>query len=243
MNLLSIDWDYFFPNISEYDWQMNENKFIYYELIWHIRWSTHNIKGTKIAKDAFHINNNLLNDFWEKVLEQSFPIILYCTDAHTDIKRVFQEFPHETFNVWNFDQHHDLGYSGNDPNLLDCGNWADYFKDKIDTYNLVYPSWRLKKGEDIDFDPAIKVHYKIPSALPKFDVIFICRSSPFTPPWNDKQWLNFIHYFKSYPHIWRIKRSAPYVMKERPFNLDEAKAYEQQCLDLMNGLKSNEERK
>lgn len=235
MNLLSIDWDYFFPNISEYDWQMNEKMFLYYEFIWHIRWSNHNMRGTKKAKESFIINNKLFDDFWGKVLNRNEAMpILFIADTHTDIKRVFQIFKGSKFDIWNFDQHHDLGYSGSNQSLLDCGNWADHFKSRINQYNLVYPPWRKDKPEDIEFNKSINVYYSIPSELPKFDVLFICRSSPFTPSWYDYKWIEFIQYFEQFPIQWRTKVFAPYAIKARKFNLKEAKKYENEFKELLN---------
>lgn len=37
MNILSIDWDYFFPDISEFDWSTNESNSFMFEAIWPLR--------------------------------------------------------------------------------------------------------------------------------------------------------------------------------------------------------------
>ncbi len=43
MNILSIDWDYFFPDTSEYDWGHNENS-IMLDFIWSTRCISRSLK-------------------------------------------------------------------------------------------------------------------------------------------------------------------------------------------------------
>ena len=53
MNILSIDWDYFFPDNVAFDWSMDDKKFIFYEIIWPIRWSNMHLETKKLAKWIF----------------------------------------------------------------------------------------------------------------------------------------------------------------------------------------------
>jgi hypothetical protein len=55
-----------------------------------------------------------------------------------------------------------------------------------------------------------------------YDIVFICRSSCWTPSWCDDKWLAFISYFKQWPWLWDAKCFAPFVLKERKCNMAEA---------------------
>jgi hypothetical protein len=216
MNILSVDWDYFYPDNFMFDWQMNEDNPIYYETIWPIRYGSHNLKTNEMAKDYYMLNETY-NRFWEKVLQNSDPIKLVISDSHTDMSFIFKLFKGKV-NIWNFDQHNDLGYGSQNNRRLDCGNWVKYFWKRIKEYHLIYPEWRKHNPEGNGFEGEYSVYYEIPDWLPDFDIVFICRSSPWTPSWYDDKWIKFIEYFKRFNTLWERKAAAPYVLKSRPFD-------------------------
>jgi hypothetical protein len=233
MNILSIDWDYFFPDNFEFDWQFKDNKFIYCELLWPIRWSNLSVFDNKvIAKDIYHPDPQLLNGFLDKLLINSNLQALVLSDTHSDIAVLIDNFPKS--NVYNFDQHHDI-YYGKPPvkeTQLDCGNWASYYLNlnQIKSYHLFYPPWRESIPENqMQLSMANSMSYSIPKDPPVFDAVFICRSSPWTPSWSDHKWIKFIEYFKTnYPILWNHKTALEYVLKPRPFDQHEADLYEKQ---------------
>jgi len=231
MNILSIDWDYFFPDNFVFDWQFQDNNKIYCEIIWPIRWSNRNLFDHKIiAKDIYHPDLQLLNGFLDKILINSYPSMLVISDTHVDIKTLIDAFPKS--NIYNFDQHHDIYYGNELPkkeSQLNCGNWVGCLLNQIKSYHLFYPPWRKTNPEHKGKLLYTEVSYSIPEDPPVFDAIFICRSSPWTPPWSDHKWIEFIEYFKINYHIlWNRKLALDYVLKARPFDQQEAERYEQQ---------------
>lgn len=245
MNILSIDWDYFFPDNFAFDWQMNEEKFFYYEMLWPIRWSNRDLYNPdKMAKDIYHPDQQLMNGFWNKVLSNSDPIFLTIADSHTNIEHLINLFPAKV-NIYNFDQHHDIYYYDDIPSnmQLNCGNWIAYFRKQINEYHLIYPPWRKNHPEHNDNQLSFtkSVSYHIPDSLPDFQMVFICRSSPWTPSWADHHWIEFIEYFKTnYPILWKRKSYSDYVLKARPFNQAEAEEYYQQSIKMMKQLKEKQ---
>ena len=233
LNILSIDWDYFFPNNLNFDWQMDEKTFAYYELLWPIRWGNSHVYDQKIlAKDVYHPNQQLLNGFLDKILINSTPVLLSIADSHLDIQILINLFPAKV-NIYNFDQHHDIYYGNELPkrkSQLNCGNWVGYFLDQIESYHLFYPPWRKTDSEYVGkLLHTNSVSFTIPESPPIFDMIFICRSSPWTPSWSDNKWIEFIEYFKTnYPIMWSSKIALDYVLEPRPFNQEEADQYFEQ---------------
>jgi hypothetical protein len=241
MNLLSIDWDYFFPDNIAFDWAMDDQQFIFYETIWPIRWSNRNLITKKFAKDIYYPDPQLLNGFLDKVLINSNPSLISIADSHTDIQHLINLFPAKV-NIYNFDQHHDIYYGNELPtkeSQLNCGNWVGYFLDRIESYHLFYPPWRKSNSEHKNqLSYANSISYSIPENPPEFHMVFICRSSPWTPSWSDDNWIEFIEYFKiNYPYEWNHKLALDYVLEPRPFNQDEAEILLEQTKEMIKQLK------
>ncbi len=217
--LLSVDWDYFFPNATPYDWGHREADF-FLENIWQIRVTDRNIYSGDYAFDNYIPNNRRLKKFWEKVCPNP-PGLLMIAESHADV------YPYMRYlgksHVINYDAHHDLGY--HDFKEVACDNWT-YFghKDKlISQYDLVIPPWK-KKMDEISPEQAkkINIHRKLISC-PKANVLFICRSSAWTPPWWDHEWLKFIEYWKKDDLLWSAKIALDYALKARSLNYEKAK--------------------
>jgi len=69
-------------------------------------------------------------------------------------------------------------------------------------------------------------------------MVFICRSSPWTPSWSDNYWIKFIEYFKTnYPYTWDHKMALEYALKPRPFNKEEANRLFEQTKKLIEQCK------
>jgi len=242
MNILSIDWDYFFPNNFDFDWSMDDTRMIFYETIWPIRWSNMNLKTKELAKDIYHPDLQLLNGFLDKVLINSNPAMLSIAESHSDIQHLINLFPAKV-NIYNFDQHHDIYYSDDlTSNMqLNCGNWVSYFRNQINEYHIIYPAWRKHSPEHNDnrSDYAASISYDIPNDPPKFHMVFICRSAPWTPSWSDHHWIEFIEYFKTnYRYTWDHKIALEYALEPRPFNQDEAEQYYKQFKEIMEQHKN-----
>jgi len=240
LNILSIDWDYFFPDNFQFDWAMDDKKFIFYEMIWPLRWGHMHFKTKQFAKDIYHPDQQLLNGFLDKILTNSKPSLLSIAESHSDIQHLIELFPAKV-HIYNFDQHHDIYYGNELPkeeSQLNCGNWVGYFLDQIESYHLFYPPWRKSNPEHKD-DKLLyaEVSYSIPKDPPEFHMVFICRSSPWTPSWSDNYWIKFIEYFKTnYPYTWNHKIALDYALEPRPFDKEEADRMFKQTKKMMNQL-------
>lgn len=229
LNLLSVDWDYFFPNQEWFDWGHSE-KPIFLETAWTWRAGNKNLLSKERAIDVFRPDPLRLKNFWSKTCGDNVPSLLVIADSHADISNVFSVFK-SSMHVYNFDAHHDLGYLQNGE--LDCGSWASYFlnSERIEKYTLIYPEWRKAEPEagvrDLKdrFGERISIRYEFEFLLlpKKFDILFICRSSAWTPTWSDDEWLRFIHHWKSRKFLWRDRITCAFVNSKRSPNLDEAK--------------------
>lgn len=211
MRVISVDWDYFFSDGAPFDWSHNEEQAFCYEMIWHMRCSARNLMTREKAVDVFHPDQNLLNKFWDKVLVGKFHST-FITESHYDLYRILKR--NRNIEIWNFDAHHDCGYAKK--KAADCGNWAQKLGKKIKSFHQIYPAWRKDNPEPSPLRNPDTIQYEIPEPI-KADVIFICRSSCWTPSWSDDRWLEFIKPMSE------DCVSVPFVMKTRHPNLEEAR--------------------
>lgn len=237
LTILSVDWDYFFPDPTWYDWSHNEESGLFYEIIWSTRPGNRNIMTGEVAYEKFIPDQKLLDGFWDRVLSPSYPLIFVC-ESHKTLGEVLSKIT-MPMDIWNFDQHHDLGYD--DRKEMDCGNWATYVlnQNKRSKYNLVYPPWRkdapeaknqllrLKYARNKGKPPLI--HRNLPVVEPptglKPDVLFVCRSSCWTPSWADEDWLEFLDPLEKLGHglPWKGRKTVEFVTKARQPGKAEAK--------------------
>lgn len=226
MNVLSVDYDFFFPDAHMFDWFTNEDSPVPNEFLWLLRWSntqvlSHN-KLEQSANELYKPDRSLIDSFWNKVLANTYhPSILIICESHQKIELIFST-TNSNFSVWNFDQHHDMGYQNN--SKLDCSNWVNVFKKRITDYHLVYPQWRLDTPENKQLPKHVDVHYIIPEKLPAFDIIFICRSPSWTPSWEDDCWIKLIDWFKQkHADLWDTKISQESALQKRYFDIEKAR--------------------
>ena len=222
MNLLSVDWDYFFPCADWYDWGHKEDP-MFMEFLWKTRPGSMHIRDHVLAIDGFVPRVDEVRGFWDRVCSKTK--FLVVADSHSDIKHPLKM---GGWTVWNFDTHHDLRYGkrGKNPNQYRCDNWGDVGKrkKKIDKYNLVYPEWRRGEEETFPDSPICdNVFYGIPKDLPEFDAVFICRSSAWIPTWWDPLWIEFIEYWKKDKQLWDSKVSCEFALRERKPNMEDAR--------------------
>lgn len=225
LRVLSVDWDYFFPDVFWYDWSQKEESMIFLEYLWPLRYGNIHMKTKELAKDVVKPDKSLLCGFWEKVCPREPYINLTITESHKDLVFVLDHFFSDPlqkveFQIWNFDQHHDAGYGIEE---LNCDNWAHYLREnnRLLDYHVIYPPWRKDRPEDPPKFP-INIHFKIPDLPDRFEIVFMCRSSGWTPSWCDDEWIKFIEYWKKYELLWTTKSSAPYALKKRHFDYKKA---------------------
>jgi len=220
VSILSIDWDWFFPNVGPYDWTHNEENPLFFETIWSLRpGSMHIMDPTRVAVEEIRPDRALLDGFWERTVKM-IPMALFVAESHLDLYRIVSEsIRPKRVEVVNFDAHHDTGYGlGAKPN---CGNWAEHFhkEKKLARYEVVYPPWRKAEPEG-KMPRFVKVIEPPPAR--RYDFVFVCRSGCWTPTWADREWLDFIGWWKRSEYVWGHKVAAPFALKERQPNLEDA---------------------
>lgn len=235
MTVLSVDWDYFFPSPDWWDWGHNEAP-MYYEMLWDLRPGNTNLITKELAIDAYHPNPALLDGFWDRTLEKGTPWLaqLWLVESHKTMHDAMRKLSkHFALDIWNFDQHHDL--YGPKTAEVNCGNWAKPFtKGRTHSYHVVYPPWR-KEHPDTEFKGRCDVRYEHPGKLLP-DVIFVCRSSCWTPPWSDDKWLKFTQEVRDRYKVINLS-TVPFVMSARKLNLEAAKEQAKEYLKDMEVLR------
>lgn len=206
MNLLSVDYDYFFPNAGDYDWGHSEMYSLnLVNFLWQIRELNCKIfdseNNRSIACIDYIADVKLIDSFWNNFTFHSKTTVSICL-SHAEIMHYMKKNP----IVYNFDAHHDY-YNEKMP--LHCGNWVAYaiekFELKINNYHIIYPEWRKQRCDSLLLRlNANNIYYTIPENMPVFDHIFICKSPTFCPPWSDNAWnllLNKLHHQRSVYHV------------------------------------------
>lgn len=225
--LLSIDFDFFFPDLFHYDWGSSESSF-FINGLWHLRAGNRNLKTKEIAIEAVRPDETLLRGFWEKIIDthKSTPWQIVISESHLDIMHLLKMYP--ACDVLNFDAHHDLGYEDTCKNTIDCSNWAAYglALGLINHYRLRYPSWRKEHPEGCpkEVKELVKMaEYGLPKFIREIDIIFVCRSGAWTPPWSDDKWLEFINGLREInPIVWNQRIVLRNADLPREFDAKEA---------------------
>lgn len=233
MLILSVDWDYFFPNTFEFDWGHRESSF-FLEAIWALRAGTRGLRSNERAIDKMRPDKTLVEYFWAQFTSQFPPRQLVVAESHTSLYQYMEDRNIVGATVWNFDAHHDLGYG---LSQFNCGNWAREAARNcwMDEYHLVYPAWRKNEPEaEIPTVKGLKfdVHYEIPKLTGR-PLVFICRSGSWTPTWSDAAWLRFVRFFRRYSVTWNLMAFNPFAMKRRSPNMTEAKRLAKQHDDML----------
>ena len=231
MRVLSVDWDYFFPDAFPFDWGHREES-LYFEAIWSMRVADRDRTGKSVL-DIMIPDKEVLRGFWKKVCLNN-PIMLYISESHADLGFILKDL--QTEELYNFDAHHDFCYGETIPSDPDCGSWAGYLlkKNRLKKYHVIYPEWRKDSPENKpkimdQFSSKINIHHEIPK-MPSIDLVFICRSYAWTPPWADDAWKRFINFWKNDSFLWENKIIAPSVLKSRHPSIKEATVLREKML-------------
>jgi hypothetical protein len=234
--ILSIDWDYFFPNGTNYDWGHKES-YLFYEALWEIRVASIDIVTHEPMLENFI--PSVPNNFWNQILA-SIPETLYVADSHLQLYALVIEQLYETVEIDNLDAHHDCGYYENQwdngKGYIECGNWCEallklHLCRKSRTF---YPKWRKNEPENNIKTKNTEVHYGLPN-LNNYDIIFMCRSSCWTPPWYDNQFKELIDMCPVTNHI---DLDGGMGTKIRKPNLENALILRDQHKSMIKGIKT-----
>lgn len=200
--LLSVDWDYFFPNpfhgaanpkplssLYLYDWGHNETPF-YIEGVWPGRAVSFLQAGVELPS----LHHSYTN-FWRK-FKFTRSCKLYLAESHSQAAR--PEVRRGVRRVMNFDAHHDCGYTSRDyidavRGRIHCGNWMLAYNGRADL-EVYYPPWRVRRDTSI-------INAQCPFSALKagrrvfrepVSRVFVCRSGAWVPPWHDAAFDEFV---------------------------------------------------
>jgi hypothetical protein len=219
--ILSIDWDFFFSDPSDYDWSHNEEQPLFYETIWSHRAGARSIFDNEDrAVEKYVPDPQMLNGFWDRIVHVSRPT--WLCESHKDAYEIFK--PCGPLEIWNFDAHHDAGYGifKCPPVPVNCGNWIQKLGKKVRCVHQVYPTWRRDHPEEKHLlSKRVKYHTHFwPDVMPLTpNLIFVCRSSCWTPSWSDDKWMEFINPLQKNAYV---VGSVPFVLRVRNPTMAEA---------------------
>jgi len=205
-NLLVVDWDYFFPSPEGKPNPTTEEFFLY---DWGHSEAWHPALGAALwvnRANVFDMNNlprPVMNDEWREFWDR-FDIdedaVLYFADSNS---QAYHHFVRESVDeagpstVWLYDAHHDSGYGKplekiKEDQRVSCEDWmCAYHLDGAELH-VRYPRWKYWAMDEQD--PSIPLDRQIDDGEPvpvKFDVIFLCRSGSWVPPWCDNLFVEF----------------------------------------------------
>lgn len=203
-NALIVDWDYFFPIDPNWDWAHGESPFLI-NGVWPIRGTDFIMKDEPLPEVLPEWDG-----FWERFrysLDAPFYVADSNASAYAALHMTFgQELPR--VGVWLFDQHHDTGYRGPqsvghvyENGGVTCEDWMVPVglsqRPRGSKLHVVYPDHRQHAFED-EPEPALPVDRRFWSDLDegdlpeRFDMVFLCRSGAWVPPWEDKKFYRFV---------------------------------------------------
>lgn len=202
IQVLSIDWDFFFEDASGYDWGANEESPFMYEAIWNIRCNSRNIFTKQHVLDNFH--PDIPANFWS-IAKGTHSYFIIC-ESHFSLLSILQQLKDVT--VVNIDAHHDMSYWAKQESC--CGSWGWYGKKQgyIKEFHQIYPQWRKNCEENhVQSRRPDRISYELPKPN-QYDIVFLCRSGCWTPPWHDQDFYDLIHSapFKSNYHDQLVQR-------------------------------------
>ncbi len=192
-NVLSIDWDYlidvsfedrllYFPDGNDYKMFLNN-------MIWSSMYASSN--GSKINDMGIMVGEY---GYLKKLLSKvNSKVPMGVDDSHMMIVPFLENvLGNDKINIYNIDFHGDVFSDAKSIGDVNCGNWLSYLVSK----GMVKKSvWVRSKDSDIgDSESKIDVITEDIKVLDKvkFDAIFICKSSGWSPPHLDDYFIRLV---------------------------------------------------
>lgn len=244
--LLSVDFDYFVREDPMWDWGHSESP-LFKDFIWAIRAQGALASGFNIFEETDPYRHGVPSPdvFWDNLIQRgmgfsstsSFIVADSRLWASTYFSSLLKERGIERARLFNFDAHHDLGYSnGRDySKSVDCSNWLGFLLDRFPrlTTQLVFPGW---KGEE-PWEGAVGdcIQPRISSCVwggssdhmdARGEVIgiYFCRSGAWTPPWTDGIYTGMV---RDLEKILGLKSEARFCTDESDLSPLEVRRFEQ----------------
>jgi hypothetical protein len=204
MRILSVDWDFFFPELSFdpklwmlYDWGHRDGGSMFLQELWYNR-----ATGFVMNKLPLPMTTGEEKSFWSR-FEFKPGAKLFYADSHVHIYSPEMQAlilnDEKMTTIDNFDAHHDAGYRGTKEAMIlsaevTCEDWALAYNINGVRTRTFYPRWKtwamkaerrpiykLKRAFD---DPNLK--------MKPYDHVYVCRSGGWTPPWLDEAFSEFL---------------------------------------------------
>ena len=204
--VLSIDWDYLVKATMDERLKMfpdggNEKlPEIISNMIWSVRYTSYpQLKDIGVDTDAMGI----LNEFISKNCFDS-PVVV--SDSHRDIWNAILRYKSKDspIDVINVDFHHDMYV--NDIGHVDCGNWVNclfetktQYSRKLKNKDNHYYWIAREDSDDYLTEECQRLNYMVKKDINflknlddfECNLLFICRSSIWSPPHLDEEFMNF----------------------------------------------------
>lgn len=208
LNALVVDWDFFFPDDPAWEWATGESPFLIND-IWPIRAANFMVRGGQLPEV-----NQEWNGFWKR-FSFTFGAKLYIGDSNSlAFYAILMELNRlDRVGVFSYDAHHDCGYQGRNSaeviglrgGRVSCEDWmiplgqAGVTKSgRVPNLHVVYPDWKTEALAmeptpffpllDRRFDKEIRGGYHPPT----YDMVFLCRSGAWVPPWEDEKFFRLV---------------------------------------------------
>jgi hypothetical protein len=196
MHLLSVDWDYFVPSI-DHEFVPSPGGRVPYafaggeifpdhmlDALWDSRAAALGARGGELPGTSGEETA-----FWQRFTIDE-RAILYYADSHA--QAAHGAIREGVESVWSYDAHHDCGYEGTLEDVqrlgwVACANWMCYYFLAGAGLHVRYPNWR-RDALFRELPPLCPVERRLDDGTAprvRFDVVFLCRSSAWTPPWLD----------------------------------------------------------
>jgi hypothetical protein len=199
INLLVVDFDYFFPVVElpqqgpdwpYFDWYHAEGLVL--PGMWESRAA--NFLANKLPLPQ---TSGEEAAFWDRVRISPEAELYYADSNAYAIDRSVNRW---VSSVWLYDAHHDCGYKPNavermlERDDVSCEDWMLAYHEAGADLHVRYPTWRTV-AFDVEGDPEVEVDRifddrAVPDVV--FDRVFVCRSGTWTPPWLDGRFLEFV---------------------------------------------------
>lgn len=243
LNLLSVDWDFFFPEptsgpeVQLYDWGHSEHGIIAVmsQTLWMAR-------AAGFVRHHYPLPRPLPTEgFWERfTFAEDAAWFIADSHAYAYAPQVRHALDGLVHTIWSYDAHHDCGY-GPSPRrrfkqsrTVSCENWLlAYDTPLVHARHIRYPTWkqtafseerRVPRSLFTEFTRTFDDAQNPPPVEP-FDVVFLCRSGSWVPPWCDGEFVRFVHHAAEAaprpgtPNRWQVLGNTdPRLL--RPFKIE-----------------------
>lgn len=190
MNLLVVDWDFFFP-IDEVamDWGHREAP-IFLDMVWGSRAAYFVLKDEPLPGTSGEERT-----FWSRVKLTRSAVVHYAESNVQALSLALSRRVRRGDAVYLFDAHHDTGYGRMKPGEFTCENWMIPYITKGCDVRMIYPAWKWPVALDLEPEPMLPLDRSGDTgAVPPvtFGAVFVCRSGAWVPPWLDDAFMAFL---------------------------------------------------